>query len=36
VVGTEERYGLDQGFERRNGADDDGDACLDDRPQDDI
>jgi hypothetical protein len=36
VVGAEEWYGLDQGFERGNGADDDGDAGLDDRPQDDI
>lgn len=30
VVGTEEGNGLDQGFERRDGADDDGDAGFND------
>jgi hypothetical protein len=35
-VGAKEGYRLDKGLERGDGADDDGDAGLDDRPEDDT
>jgi hypothetical protein len=36
MVRPEEGNGLDEGFERRDGADDDGDAGFDYGPEDDV